>query len=114
MARHDCARARRSENSQKARAKMSTYRLPGRPAGGRSRPMEVKMDNLFLAIWGKPERNGRRLEEFWLNPPVLGFGRLAAAIAIIGVATCLLDHAATAGKTDTVASYNASTKGSSK
>ncbi|MBZ9849154.1 hypothetical protein LB565_14295 [Mesorhizobium sp. CA14] len=74
------------------------------------------MDNLFLAIWGKPERKGRRLEEFWLNPPAPGFGRLAAAIAVIGVATCLLDHAAMAIKTDTLpfASYNASMKGSSK
>ncbi|MBZ9770853.1 hypothetical protein LB526_29260 [Mesorhizobium sp. CA6] len=100
--------------SKKEHAKMSTSRLPDRPAGGHSRPMEVKMDNLFLAVWGKPERKGRRLEEFWLDPPALGFGRLAAAIAIIGIATCLLDHAATAGKTDTVASYNSSTKGSSK
>lgn len=72
------------------------------------------MDNLFLAVWGKPERKGRLLEEFWLDPPALGFGRLAAAIAIIGVAICLLDHAATAGKTDAVAFYNLSTKGSSK
>ncbi|TPK89852.1 MULTISPECIES: hypothetical protein [unclassified Mesorhizobium] len=74
------------------------------------------MDNLFLAIWAKPEKKGRRLEAFWLNPPAPGVGRLAAAIAIIGVAACLLDHAATASKTDIVAfaSYDASTKGSSK
>ncbi|TPL47265.1 hypothetical protein [Mesorhizobium sp. B2-4-6] len=74
------------------------------------------MDNLFLAVWGRPGRKGRRLEEFWLDPPAPGFGRLAAAIAIIGVAACLLDHAATASKTDTVAValYTSSTKGSSK
>jgi len=74
------------------------------------------MDNLFLAIWGRPGRKAMRLEEFWLDPPALGFGRLAAALAIIGVAACLLDHAATAGKTDTVAfaPYDASMKGSSK
>jgi hypothetical protein len=54
-----------------------------------------------------------RLEEFWLDSPAPGFGRLAAAIAIIGVAACLLDHA-TASKTDTAAfaSYNAATEGS--
>jgi len=74
------------------------------------------MDNLFLAILGKSGRNGRQLEELWLDPPASGFGRLAAAIAIIGVAACLLDHAATASKTDTIAfaSYESSTEGSSK
>ncbi|RAZ85339.1 hypothetical protein DPM33_29565 [Mesorhizobium hawassense] len=74
------------------------------------------MDNLFLAIWGKPGRKARRPEEFWLDPPTPGFGRLASAIAVIGVAACLLDHAATAGKTDTavVAAYKSSTEGSLK
>jgi hypothetical protein len=75
------------------------------------------MDNLFLAIWRKPERKDQRPEEFWLDPPALGFGRLLAAMVVIGVAVCLLDHAATASKTDIVAfaSYDASsTKGSSK
>ena len=74
------------------------------------------MDNLFLAIWARPGRKGVRLEEFWQDPPTAGFARLAAAVAIIGVAACLLDHAATASRTDTVAfaSYDASTKGSSK
>ena len=71
------------------------------------------MDNLFFAIWGKPER---RAEEFWLDPPAPGFGRLAAAIAIVGVAACLLDHMATASKTDTaaIAFYNVATEGSSR
>ncbi|RWL80186.1 MAG: hypothetical protein EOR67_20415 [Mesorhizobium sp.] len=74
------------------------------------------MDNLFVAIWGKPERNARRAEEFWLDPPAPGFGRLVAAIAIVGVSACLLDHMATASKTDPAAfaSYNAATQGSSK
>jgi hypothetical protein len=72
------------------------------------------MDNLFLAIWGRPGRKGVRLEEFWLDSPTLGFGRLAVAIAIVGVAACILDHAATASRTDTVAFHGASTKGSSK
>ncbi|RWB71948.1 MAG: hypothetical protein EOQ50_20645 [Mesorhizobium sp.] len=74
------------------------------------------MDNLFVAIWGKPERNARRAEEFWLDPPAPDFGRLLAAIAIVGVAACLLDHVATANKTDTAAfaSYNVAIEGSSK
>ncbi|MDX8453588.1 hypothetical protein RFM98_12545 [Mesorhizobium sp. VK9D] len=74
------------------------------------------MDNLFLVIWRKPGRKAQQSEEFWLDPPSPGFGRLAAAIAIIGVAACLLDHAATASKTDTVAfaPYNASTEGNLK
>lgn len=72
------------------------------------------MDNLFLAIWGRPGRKGVRLEEFWLDPPTPGFGRLAVAVAIIGVAACILDHAATAGRTDTVVFHDMSPKGSSK
>ncbi|MDX8525287.1 hypothetical protein RFM68_12275 [Mesorhizobium sp. MSK_1335] len=74
------------------------------------------MDNLFLAILGKTGRNARRPEGLWLDPPAPGFARLAAAIAIIGVAACLLDHAAIGCKTDTIAfaPYNASTEGSLK
>lgn len=72
------------------------------------------MDNLYLAIWSKPPRKARRPEEFWLDPPASGYGRLVAALAIIGVAACLLDHATTAGKTDTAAFHDASAKGSSK
>ncbi|RVD56570.1 hypothetical protein EN828_24625 [Mesorhizobium sp. M2D.F.Ca.ET.185.01.1.1] len=72
------------------------------------------MDNLFVAIWGKP--GVRRPEEFWLDPPAPGLGRLVAAIAIVGVAACLLDHMATASKTDTTASasYNVAIEGSSR
>ena len=74
------------------------------------------MDNLFVAIWGKPERKARRVEAFWLDSPAPGLGRLVAAIAIVGVAACLLDHIATASKTDaaTFASYNVATEGSSR
>ncbi|TIU88143.1 MAG: hypothetical protein E5V86_19385 [Mesorhizobium sp.] len=74
------------------------------------------MDNLFVAIWAKPERNARRAQEFWRDPPAPGFGRLLAALAIVGVAACLLDHMATASKTDTAAfaSYNVATEGSSR
>ena len=52
------------------------------------------MDNLFFALWqGAGCKAGRR-EDFWLQPPASGFGRLLAAVAIIGIAVCLLDHAA--------------------
>lgn len=68
------------------------------------------MDNLYLVIWSKP----RRPKEFWLDPPASGYGRLVAALAVIGVAAWLLDHVATAGKTDTAAFHDASAKGSSK
>ncbi|MBZ9994711.1 hypothetical protein [Mesorhizobium sp. BH1-1-4] len=73
------------------------------------------MDNLFFALWKNPGRGPERQEDFWLNPPASGFGRLLAAVAIIVAAACLLDHAA-AGKTDMVvaASYGSSQEGSLK
>jgi hypothetical protein len=72
------------------------------------------MDNLLFAIWGKAGRRAWRQEEFRLDAPGSVFGRLAAAIAIIGVAACLLDHVAIKGETDTVAPYALATKGSSR
>ncbi|WFP77191.1 hypothetical protein [Mesorhizobium sp. WSM4906] len=62
------------------------------------------MDNLFFALWRRPGHRAQQLEEFWLEPPPLGVGRLVAAVAIIDVAACLLDHAAAVrGKADSVA-----------
>ncbi|WP_027059427.1 hypothetical protein [Mesorhizobium loti] len=75
------------------------------------------MDNLFFALWKSPGCRLERQQDFWLDPPPLGFGRLLAAVAIIGVAACLLDHAAViAGQADTLvaASYGLSQQGSSK
>ncbi|CDX30558.1 conserved hypothetical protein [Mesorhizobium sp. SOD10] len=72
------------------------------------------MDNLFFAIWRRPGRKVQRPEDFWLDPPPLGFGRLMAVVAIIGVGVCLLDYtAATRGKADSVAvaSYGSSQEG---
>lgn len=68
------------------------------------------MDNLFFALWKRPGRKAGRQEDFWMDPPAPVFGRLLAAVAIIGVAACLLDHAAVEGKADTlvVASYGSS------
>ncbi|MBZ9797052.1 hypothetical protein [Mesorhizobium sp. ES1-4] len=75
------------------------------------------MDNLFFALWKRPGRGLQRREEFWLASPASGFGRLLAAVAVIAVAACLLDHAAAvAGKTDTIAaaSHGLPQKGSLK
>jgi hypothetical protein len=79
--------------------------------------MEVHMDNLFFALWKRPGRKAERQEDFWLDPPATGLGRLLAAVAIIGAAACLLDHtAAVDGKADTLvaASYGSSRHGSAQ
>ncbi|RUW54777.1 MAG: hypothetical protein EOS30_29575 [Mesorhizobium sp.] len=75
------------------------------------------MDNLFFALWKRPGRRPEREEDFWLDPPASGFGRLLAAVAIIVVAACLLDHAAAVDrKADMVvaASYGLAQEGSLK
>ncbi|QKC94215.1 hypothetical protein [Mesorhizobium sp. NZP2298] len=75
------------------------------------------MDNLFFALWKRPGHKAGRQEDLWLDPPVGGFGRLLAAVAIIGAAACLLDHAAAVdGKADTLvaASYDSSQHGSAQ
>jgi hypothetical protein len=79
--------------------------------------MEVQMDDLFFTLWKSPGRKAGRREDFWLHPPASGFGRLLVAIAIIGIAAWLLDHAvAVKGNADTVvaASYGSSQQGSWK
>ena len=75
------------------------------------------MDNLFFALWKSPGRGPERRQDFWLDPPPSCFGRLLTAAAVIGVAACLLDHAAVvAGQADTLAtaSYGLSQQGSWK
>ncbi|AZN96940.1 hypothetical protein EJ066_06380 [Mesorhizobium sp. M9A.F.Ca.ET.002.03.1.2] len=75
------------------------------------------MDGLFFAVWKSPDRKPKRQEDYWLHVPPSGFGRLLAAIAIIGVAACVLDHAAAVkggADTITVASYGSSQQGSWK
>ncbi|RVD16102.1 MAG: hypothetical protein EOS73_12815 [Mesorhizobium sp.] len=73
------------------------------------------MDSMFFASWkGAGCGAGRREEDFWLHPPASGFGRLLAAVAIIGIAACLLDHAAAvSGNTDALvgASYGSQRQG---
>ncbi|RWM24935.1 MAG: hypothetical protein E5X74_25220 [Mesorhizobium sp.] len=72
------------------------------------------MDNLFFALWRRRGRRAGRPEDLWLDPPASGFGRLLVAAAIIGIAACLLDHAAAVkGEADSVAvaSYGSSQEG---
>lgn len=73
------------------------------------------MDNLFFALWkGAGHKAGRR-EDFWLHPPASGFGRLLAAVAIIGIAACLLDHAAAVrGNADTLVTASYGSTGSTQ
>ena len=70
------------------------------------------MDNLFFALWSRPGRTAE--QDFWLDPPASGFGRLLAAVAIISMGACVLDHAAAKADTLVIASYGSSTEGSSK
>jgi hypothetical protein len=57
----------------------------------------------------------RRQEIDCSRPPPSGFGRLLAAVAIIGIAVILLDHAAVGmSATDTVIAYGSSEQGSWK
>ncbi|TPM35246.1 hypothetical protein [Mesorhizobium sp. B2-3-5] len=75
------------------------------------------MDNLLFALWHERGHRPGRQDGFWLDPPASGFGRLLAAVAIIGAAACLLDQAAAVeGKADTpaAASYGSSQHGSRK
>ncbi|MET3579250.1 hypothetical protein ABID19_002275 [Mesorhizobium robiniae] len=52
------------------------------------------MDGLFFALWKSSGRKPERREDYGLHPPPSGFGRLLAAVAIIGVAASVLDHMA--------------------
>ncbi|WP_201412381.1 hypothetical protein [Mesorhizobium sp. J8] len=74
------------------------------------------MDNLFFSVWQRSGGKPRRKEDFWLDLPPSGFGRLLVAVAVIGVAACLLDHGAARGAADTVraGSYGSSQQGRSK
>ena len=69
------------------------------------------MNNLFSAHWNGPD--GRPQDIDCSRPS--GFGRLLLAIAIIGLAVCVLDHVS-AGKaaTGTLIAYGSSEQGSWK
>ncbi|CAN7246699.1 hypothetical protein [Mesorhizobium sp. LjRoot246] len=67
------------------------------------------MNNLFSAHWTSTGRRAGLQESDPLHVPPSGFGRLLAAVAIIGIAVSLLDHvAAGKGLTDTVIAYGSS------
>lgn len=59
------------------------------------------MNMLFCAQWKSTGRNVGGQEADWMHQPISCFGRFLAAVAIIGVAVCILDHAAAGkGRTD--------------
>ncbi|WP_095084396.1 hypothetical protein [Mesorhizobium sophorae] len=72
------------------------------------------MDMLFCAHWKKKAgRGGGGQEADWMHQPAPAFGRFLAAVAIIGVAVCILDHAAAGkGRADTLVA--STQQGSSK
>ena len=71
------------------------------------------MNNLFSAHWNSIGA-GVRPQEIDCSRPS-GFGRLLAAIAVIGIAVILLDHAAAGmSANDTVIAYGSSEQGSWK
>jgi hypothetical protein len=71
------------------------------------------MNNLFSAHWNGPSGRASPRNIDCSRPS--GFGRLLAAIAIIGIAVILLDHAAAGMRaTDTVIAYGSSEQGSWK
>ena len=71
------------------------------------------MNNLFSAHWNGISA-GVRPQEIDCSRPS-GFGRLLAAIAVIGIAVILLDHAAAGtSANDTVIAYGSSEQGSWK
>jgi hypothetical protein len=75
--------------------------------------MEVPVNNLFSAHWNGPSGRASPRNIDCSRPS--GFGRLLAAIAIIGIAVSLLDHAAAGkGANDTVIAYGSSEQGSWK
>jgi hypothetical protein len=77
--------------------------------------MEVHMNNLFSAHWNRAGRRRVAEETDPLHLPPSGFGRLLAAVVVIGIAVIALDHAA-AGKdtAGTLIAYGSSQQGSWK
>jgi hypothetical protein len=97
---------------KKCACKNVDFHLP-RPSCGRPRiswRMEVHMNDLFSAHWTSTGRKAGEQEIDWLQQPASGFGRLLAAVAIIGVGVCVLDHAAGKGPADSLiaSSYDSS------
>ncbi|MFD2056534.1 hypothetical protein ACFSQT_26680 [Mesorhizobium calcicola] len=64
------------------------------------------MDMLFCAHWKKAGRGAGGQEADWMYQPAPAFGRFLAAVAVIGIAVCVLDHAAAGeGRADTLVAW---------
>ena len=68
------------------------------------------MNNLFSAHWRCTGREAGEQEADWSHPPYSGFGRLLAAVAIIGVAVSVLDYVS-GGPADASIAYGSSQQG---
>jgi hypothetical protein len=73
--------------------------------------MEDHMDNLFSAHWRHAGRKAGEQEAEWFYRPPSGFGRLLAAVAIIGVTVSLVDHAAVKSPAETLVANGSSQQG---
>ncbi|TIM08371.1 MULTISPECIES: hypothetical protein [unclassified Mesorhizobium] len=69
------------------------------------------MNNLFSAHWMDTCRKAAEWEADWLDRQPCGFGRLLAAVAMIGVAVSLLDHAAVKSPAGTLVANGSSQQG---
>ncbi|CAH2409482.1 hypothetical protein [Mesorhizobium escarrei] len=69
------------------------------------------MNNLFSAHWRDTDRKAAEQEADWLDRQPSGFGRLLVAVAIIGVAVSLVDHAAVKSPAGTLAANGSSQQG---
>ncbi|RWO24351.1 MAG: hypothetical protein EOS09_14325 [Mesorhizobium sp.] len=69
------------------------------------------MDNLFSAHWRDTGRKAAEQEADWLARQPCGFGRLLAAVAMIGVAVSLLDYAAVKSPAGTLVANSSSQQG---
>ncbi|RWP27539.1 hypothetical protein [Mesorhizobium sp.] len=69
------------------------------------------MNNLFSAHWSDTGRKAAEWEADWLDRQPCGFGRLLAAVAMIGVAISLLDHAAVKSPAGTLVANSSSQQG---
>ncbi|TGQ43833.1 MULTISPECIES: hypothetical protein [unclassified Mesorhizobium] len=71
------------------------------------------MNNLFSAHWTSTGCKADEQEAYWSHLPPSGFGRLLAAVVIIGVALSVLDSAADKGPPDIsiASSYGSSQQG---
>jgi len=73
--------------------------------------MEDTMNNLFSAHWRDTGRKAAEQEAEWSYQPPSGYGRLLAAVAIIGVTVSVVDHAAVKSSAETLVANGLSQQG---